>query len=52
MSAQITFPSTPKTDTQRPTPRPRRRTAAVFAQYVQDLAQAQTQAPRPCSQLG
>lgn len=52
MRAQITFPSAPRTGAQRPTPRPQRRTAAVVAQYIQDLVQAQTSAARrPCSEV-
>jgi hypothetical protein len=43
---------TPATPVQeRSVPRPQRRAAAVVAQYIQDLVQAQSPGPRPCSEM-
>lgn len=51
MPAQITFPSAPSTEVTRPAARPQRRAAAVVAQYIHELVQAQASAAsRPCSE--
>jgi hypothetical protein len=52
MRAEIDFKHPLSPTPKRLTPRPQRRTAAVVAQYIQDLVQAQTRAAaQPCGEV-